>query len=371
MRVLVVGGRFDQDKGKPSGYVAKMADALLELFPKECEWTIGNGGPVSALDWYFQFKGDRMNICDYDVIFWWIDVDNEMPKVVRLIKQCHPKCILVTSKRNFDGVYGYMHLFAHALSNKSNLLVEFTRAGLHHAATILDPLGNCFLMKEADIHKVAEVLADRVMLLACYTRISSERVGYAMENIAPISDEREFFSVAREYAEKFHLLIHTATQERFMGNLSFRCENGFPSYRGKHLVFVSKRNLDKRDIDTNGFVPVYTTDLAKVYYEGDDKPSVDTPVQLVLYQHYPNIRYMLHSHCYLRDVPFTNSVIPCGALEEAEDILAMFPDRNVRGFRVNLLGHGSIVAGVSVEDFEDLPYYARPVPEMQVVKAAS
>lgn len=34
-----------------------------------------------------------------------------------------------------------------------------------------------------------------------------------------------------------------------------------------------------------------------LYYCGDDKPSVNTPIQVRLYEALPNIKYMIHSHC--------------------------------------------------------------------------
>ena len=35
----------------------------------------------------------------------------------------------------------------------------------------------------------------------------------------------------------------------------------------------------------------------------------------------PKIRYMLHSHVYIKDAPTIVSTLPCGALEEADEIL--------------------------------------------------
>lgn len=39
-------------------------------------------------------------------------------------------------------------------------------------------------------------------------------------------------------------------------NVSFRCEKGFPSFRDKNIIYVSKRNMDKRMIGKEGFVAV-------------------------------------------------------------------------------------------------------------------
>ena len=49
------------------------------------------------------------------------------------------------------------------------------------------------------------------------------------------------------------------------------------------MIFVSKRNVDKQFITLSNFVPVYMQE-DKLMYCGDEKPSVDTPVQVRLYE---------------------------------------------------------------------------------------
>lgn len=74
-----------------------------------------------------------------------------------------------------------------------------------------------------------------------------------------------------------------------------RCSKGMPSFKHNDYVFVSQRNVDKEYLDLSHFIPTYLED-DKVYYCGENKPSVDTPIQLRLYKELPNIRYMIHSH---------------------------------------------------------------------------
>jgi hypothetical protein len=45
-------------------------------------------------------------------------------------------------------------------------------------------------------------------------------------------------------------------------------------------------------------------------YYGNKKPSVDTPVQLMIYQNAPAINYMIHGHYYVYGAPFTKSFYP-------------------------------------------------------------
>jgi hypothetical protein len=106
-------------------------------------------------------------------------------------------------------------------------------------------------------------------------------------------------------------------------------------------------------------VPVSAASEDVVEYLGDAKPSVDTPIQVRLYNYYHNVRYMLHAHVYIDGAPETHSIVPCGAIEEFDEVVALFPDRNSTDFSVNLKGHGSLVLASSVDKMEDIPFMRR------------
>jgi hypothetical protein len=246
-------------------------------------------------------------------------------------------------------------LIARALKAKANLMIEFTKDENLVEGTIFDPLGNVFCEHSANIGVVAETLINRLLDLQAFTRIPSKQIGPAV----PYANEQQFYEIVRRYAEEFHLLIHAANQDRLLGNASFRCENGFPSYRKRGWIFVSRRNIDKRDISSTGFVAVNAASEDVVEYFGDAKPSVDTPIQVRLYNYYPGVRYMLHAHVYIEGAPETDSIVPCGAIEEFDEIVALYPDRSTTDFQVNLKGHGSLVLASSVEKLENIPYIRR------------
>ena len=371
MKLLAVGGTFDEGDGRPSNYFGRLMLRLQDEL-KPADYRFLNGGNFAALQRTIALLQDT------DIIVWFADVPNHLPKLVEKIKEAAPKALLVTSKRNDGAKYSHQMLMARALQVKSNLLVELD-ANDHKTvlARIHDPLANLFL-KSTNISEVAEVLSERIQQLLKFTRIPSVKAGDAIE--AP--DQPEFFELARGYASVFHDLIH-ASNERFMGNLSFRCECGFPSFRGQSknggLIFVSRRNIDKRQIDKTGFVGVVPTlqdafpwdksfnDEGEVHYFGDVKPSVDTPIQVELYSDCPKINYMIHSHTYIEGAPKTRSIIPCGALEEAHEVLGLIGEFNPTKFRVNLLGHGSLAAAQDVADLRDIPYIARPMPEKHLL----
>jgi ribulose-5-phosphate 4-epimerase/fuculose-1-phosphate aldolase len=188
-----------------------------------------------------------------------------------------------------------------------------------------------------------------------------------------IPEEKEFFELIENYGDKFHQLIHAANQSRFLGNVSFRdyrfrCSYGFPSFKDKNTIFVSKRNIDKRDISANSFVPVSLEDIDnKIPYLGDHKPSVDTPIQRQLYKTFSNIRFMIHAHVYIEDALYTKTPIPCGSLEEFDEIMSVIGEDTEKDFyAVNLIGHGCIVMSNDIQKLKDLKYIKRE--SIEVVK---
>ena len=348
MKILFLGGNWIENI-KESGYINKLHAEL------EGDIIFQNGGTAEQLEEHLN------SVKEYDVVLWFINVPNTYEKTVHKIKEINKKVILVTSKNNLDSKYSYMELVSRMLSVKSNLMLEFRRADGKIVGSILDPLNNAYCMKEPDIHKVATTLMARINSLMSFTRVGSKQVGEAL----PIPEEIEFFEIGKHLAETFHTLVHPEHTERFLGNMSFRCENGFPSFRRGNYVYVSRRNIDKRLIGKDGFVAVNIPLIDTVEYYGSAKPSVDTPIQIMLYSIYFNVNYMIHSHVYIKDIPTTNSIVPCGSLEEVAEIGTVWKNHSYTNFAINLRGHGSLVFASDLNYFSQIKYIARPCPEIQ------
>ena len=369
MNILFVAGEFDIAP-RPSGYAKKLFLHLLENLRDLQQVNFINGGLYHEL--YYCLNQPPVG-SPYDVIVWMPRVANDRPKLISLVKDVYPHALLVMSKRNDDDKYSHLHLAARMLQAKANLMLEMKVPKEHFQTRILDPLGNEFGLAGGHdpekIEDVASVLAKRLTQLMNVTRVGSHTFTDPNVNYSgQVPDQPEFFLLAQQYAETFHDLIHCDDDNtRFMGNLSFRCENGFPSFRQHDLIFVSRRNVDKRDIGREGMVPVVAQSPNGVRFLGQERPSVDTPIQLLLYQHYRQIKYMLHAHVYVRGAPMTNSVLPCGAIEEAQEIIDVFPDPNIQSFRINLRGHGSLVAASNIDQMRDMPYMSRGLPEFHVI----
>ncbi len=373
-KVLIVGGTFDTEGGRPS----KLINSINIELSKETsfEVTCFNGGLV------YELQNDIFwSVIDYNVVLWFANVSNDEDKL-RDVKAINPKAILITSKRNDNNKYTFAELISRALAIKANLTVEFSKHEDKFNMMLFDPLGNVFY-DGFDVQELCSKLINRTKQLCLFTRVPSVQ---DTENEAPsIFGDLEFFEFARDCADIFHNLIRPAKgTERFLGNMSFRCQNGFPSFRGENgIIYVSRRNVDKSEINAASFVPTYLGGCNNTtMYFGNNKPSVDTPIQLRLYELFPWANYMLHAHCYVdtTDIPDTIMVrttrpVPCGALEEVTEIcgaVAGYPysSGGPRLLAINLCGHGCILIAKDVEIFKELQkhkdncFVQRPIPEV-------
>jgi ribulose-5-phosphate 4-epimerase/fuculose-1-phosphate aldolase len=350
MKIIIVGGTFDDHGGKPSGLINKINLSFQNLGIRT---TLKNGGHFNNLETIMN------NISDENVVLWMANVPNDKEKF-RDVKSLYPKKYLIMSKRN-NGEYSFSQMINRALTQKANLMLEFQSGDNGFSMRVFDPLGSVWCDYTNNIDKVTVAIKERLDFIMNITRVPS----HISDSVAPeVPDVPEFYALVKDYAEVFHALVNPDNSvTRFLGNSSFRCQRGFPSFRQDDLIFVSRRNIDKRFIAKEGFVPTTLKD-GEIYYWGEHKPSVDTPIQVRLYEALPNINFMLHSHVYLEDAPFTTHAVPCGALEEVEEVLNLIADKNVNYFEINLIGHGCIVFANTVEQIKNLKYISRPMPEV-------
>ena len=381
LKILLVGGTFDNLSGKPSSYINKFKYALIN---DDTKVVCYNGGNVDTL----KLIQEKIKVFKYDAIIWCPNIPNDIEKLNRNLKTLDPNIIYVASKRN-NNEYSFQQLVSKALQCKANLLIEFNTTEYQISGRLIDPLGNEWCPKTCYIQLLADTLIQQLHFLKTQvTRqgtisIRNAPVYPEFNNINEYNDFKDFLYIIKQYAEVYHNLIcPDVNTTRFLGNSSFRCtKGGFPSFRAKttpNLIFVSERNIDKRSIEFNNFVGVNLTEQfhGKVGYYGDRKPSVDTPIQLKLYKKYPWINYIIHSHVYLKNTPFTKQYYPCGALQEFDEICETInkviqeQSGGLKPIRIaiNLIGHGCIVLSTGVAHLKDLPYIAREFPEQMYLK---
>jgi hypothetical protein len=352
MKTLFVAGDYDDNNGRNS----KIAETIFRAMKLD-NVDYRNGGHYNDLLMLY----DRID--RYGLVFWLAKIPEDKPSVSAILKSRCNSFVFVSSKRNLEHRLTTFDIVHEALKIKSNLILEFGKQEGRYSARVLDPLGNVFLDYSGNMELVGKVLGKRAKELLGYTRMKSESIGDKIT--FPVPDE--FLRVIKYHANSFSDFIYKNPEavNRYMGNASFRCANGFPSFRKENLIFVSRRNVDKRGINSDSFVAVESGG-ENVRYFGVKKPSVDTPIQLKLYQNYRNVNFMLHSHNYVKDAVFTKKIIPCGALEEVEEITSLFPDKNLENFSVNLRGHGSIVGSKNLAQIWNIKYGQRALPEIHV-----
>ena len=368
---IIVCGTWDDKGGKKSSVMEELIKGFkaADVYNKVIAYNGGSHGDIQDI-W----------LAKANVILWFPNIPNEYHKH-RDIKKVFPKAILVTSKNNCDEVYSFQEIVAHALMLKSNLVLEVSKdGGLNRGmfkGQLLDPLGNIWCAPTKYFGKLGKAIAKRTDFLRKVTRKPTIQSPEAPRMLSLADEDFKFFSVVEEAARTFHRLINPAKGvRRFLGNASFRCMDGFPSVKTTDgRIYVSRRNVDKRVFGPEEFVQVgYNADKDITWYRGDHKPSVDTVVQLQLYRKLGGIRYMLHSHTYVewnfapsKTASFTETMVPCGGLQEVDEILKAIKKHKIRPsqrFALNLIGHGSLICVPEVEDFKWFNHTRHPVPEV-------
>jgi hypothetical protein len=292
-------------------------------------------------------------------------IDNSEDKYLGNIKIQNPTAILIQSKRNDYNNYTTFQIVERMFAARSNLCLEISKvdemsAGATYNFRILDPLGNLWY-DGSYITNAADRIALIVKKLRSLNRYPSKRIIDENRKITNIEDS--FIAAVRAYGWRFSTLInHAINKERFLGNASTRCMQGFPSQKVGDVIFVSKRNINKETIHIQNFVPV-TVHHNEVWYYGEHKPSVDSAVQVMLFEYYHNVKYIIHGHTYIPGVAVTKSHVPCGYIEELNEITSLVPDHRTGNFAVNLIGHGCIILAENFKYMAELPMIARNFPE--------
>ena len=343
-KILIVGGTWDLEKGKESSVIKKIYDELNNYTDNI---TYLNGGNYNDLQDILD------SVKEYDVVCWFANVDDSLPKV-RNVKKINPYTILIGSKRN-DNKYTFVDVLNRTLMQRHNLTIQFTKEDDKFKFLLFDPLGT----KWYEGTNISDLVNNLYKRLAFISNAKREHT-YNIEGNFEIPNNEEFFSYVREAAEIFHDTIdHSDGVTKFMGNASFRGDND--------NIYVSKRDVDKSKIDKDNFVAC-RLDNNTLYYFGDTKPSKDTISQANLYNLLPNINYMIHSHCYALDGKYTEMPVPCGSLDEIDEIKKVI-DKEYDGnydlplYKVNYLGHGCLLLANSIDDLKNITFIPRTFPE--------
>lgn len=332
MKLLICGGDFNKEQGKKSKIIEKLSVGLGNIFSTE----VLNGGNLEDIK--------NLNFLKYDVVLWSPNISNDEEKIIPNIKQINQKVLLISTKRVIEKEYTDFDVVGHLLKNKSNLGIKITKENDRYQFKLIDPLGNEYY-SGSEINLLAESIGNRVKFIKGLKRVKSQKVGEKRD----FKINEEFIEFIKHTGSEFTKYVNAINPNRFLGNASTRCMFGFPAEKQNERLFVTQRNIDKELIETNGFVEV-SNNTEVVEYYGDKKPSVDTPIQIRLFDYYKNINFMVHGHVYIENEKMTKSKIPCGFVEEFEEIIELYPSREEISFAINLKGHGCLIVGSKVSD---------------------
>lgn len=349
--VLVVTGTFNEDGGRPSYFGQEIYESFKKVFGEVVQHY--NGGSLDNLQECF------LTVSQYKIIFWMPHIDNAVDKFLANIKIENPTATLIRARRNDFNNYTTFQVVETMFSVHANLCLEVSKIEKSvYCFRVLDPLGN-LLYLGGSISEASKTIALVAWHLRTLTRLRSKN-GLMCQSYTL---DRPFLDAVQAYGWRFSTLLGAAVnKERFLGNASTRCMAGFPSIREKDAIFISRRDIDKRYINEDCFVAAEIKD-GVVSYQGCHKPSVDTPSQLMLYQYYHEVKYIIHGHTYVKEAPFTKSYIPCGYIEEVSEVTNMFPNHLKYNFSINLIGHGCLILAKDISYFAELGLYARNFPE--------
>lgn len=325
---LLVGGLLNNDSGLPSKTIAQMAPFFQSL-------RMVNGGNFQMMTSMFQTTGSEL-------VIW-------MPKVDNLEGKYYPEKgtlqILICAKRlkpgqtALDGLDRLFKMHANAV-----ILIDDS-AGPGFTFTLVDALGNKWI-KTRELETLCSAINDFYKWASSVKRIRSHvfspRPDYTLlKSLAQIN---------RKVAGKVE-----AIGGRYFGNTSTRCEKLFPSMCTESTqLLVSKRNIAKDSITENDFVVVDFSN-GEVQYFGEEKPSVDTPVQAMLYALFPQYKFMIHGHTYIDGALMTSKYFPCGDTREVDEVALLIARIGKPAFTaINLKNHGFLMATDSLENLDKL-----------------
>ena len=105
--MLIVGGTFDKNGGKPSHFIS--------LMQKFFNCKVINGGDLKSI-YSFHPQGT-------DVLLWMPNIDNSEDKILERLKVMNPHMLLISSKRVIEQQYTDYELVNRAIKAKANLSI--------------------------------------------------------------------------------------------------------------------------------------------------------------------------------------------------------------------------------------------------------
>jgi len=334
-RVLIVGGTWDLKGGKPSKIIEKLGEEFNTQH-------VFNGGHVL----YFPNQAIKEQLASSDLVLWFMKVPNEIDKAYPKKK---PGSVLICSKimgentTRADAVSRIFKMHGNAVTE-----IRWTKNGDKWRCNfnLVDALGNSW----TDTPSIME-LTKAILMITEWTKSSIRTRSYRVD--AQKDDLARFMECTKKVSDG----VENELGDRYFGNISTRCQSMFPGARERTpYVLISPRNTDKRRLEAEDLVRIYN-DKGQVAYFGENKPSVDAPIQLALFNLLPQINYFIHGHAHIKDAPTTEDYYPCGDRREVNTIAKLLGDLSkgaATSLAINLKNHGFLLMTSTLDEMETL-----------------
>jgi hypothetical protein len=329
MKKIVIGGDFSDDGGKPSSVIYKLTNILNS--------DITNGGSINDLE------TNANDLKGYDLIIWGPNITNEIEKIYP--KKDTGSVLICTKVMRENRDFG--DAVARVFKMNANAVIAIDSTEKPFKFTLIDALGNVWC-STSDLNELASRIEDLYDWSSSSFRTKTKSVEFTSEEQPKVNLNR-LCDLVKRIADN----VENERGGRYFGNVSTRCSKLFPSYRLDYdVVLMSARNISKERITPEDFV--YTKQISgEVFYHNDIKPSVDTPIQLGLYNYFKNINFLIHGHAYIKDAVTTEKYFPCGDLREFLEITSLIhPSANK--IIINLKNHGFLIGTSDLDQLTDL-----------------
>lgn len=325
MKVLLIGGNFGSKLEKRESGVLKKI--YTEFNSPASEVDIINGGNITDLP---------DSIGGYDLILWMLNIDNTESKHY---PSKDPGAVLICSKVMREG-YTRIDSLSRIFKMHGNAVIEIYKDDPHNIRfCFIDALGNEWYNGSDICRLVKQVLSFYIFTKSAIRIQTTQIESPAEHNLRGLIEANK----------RLQGLVMSRCGNRFFGNLSTRCTKLFPSMRDQEIMYVSPRNVSKESIRPEDMVMYMSGDK----YYGNNKPSVDSPTQIRLYEKLPNINFMIHGHAILERAQTTKNYRLCGDIREVSEVLEIVQSSNL-WFVINLKNHGFLIGATDLEDLETI-----------------
>jgi hypothetical protein len=263
------------------------------------------------------------------------------PKLVARIKKQHPQVLLVPFKLA-DADMSRVEIVRWMLELHAGLAV-YSRLGDSSKFYVIDALANEITVSKTEL---PERLVQEVSHFLEAIRRRSLHKAHEIPNVPYLNNIVDF---SRKMQPAFSQIIErNVSSGRWPGNFSFRCTHGFLSSRTEDGFIITRRDVDKTGLTENDFVFVsLNLENDSLAYSGTEgvKPSIDSPVHRLIYERIPWVKSVVHGHLQAHGDRVHLEKLqrwPCGAENEAYDIIKVSPQEARDLWVVNVEGHGFV-----------------------------